>query len=322
MLEESQEKEINQEHDKSYKVFLTHKKSFIELLQSFVAEEWVKIIDEEALELVNKSFILKDYEDREADIVYRLNIKGKEVYFYVLLELQSTVDFTMPFRLLIYMTELWKMIFSNTDENERKKKGYKLPAVIPMVLYNGSHNWTAKMNFKEMQDGYELFGDHILDFEYILFDVNRYEEKELLKIGNLIAAVFMLDQKGDDNKFIERFYKIITIIKNVSPEQWIKFKNWLKRIMIPSLSEEKKTEIDWIIDNTDLWEVDKMVMNLEVTLGEIQKKAELRGREEGRIKERQEIILNMLRQGIDSNIIQSVTKATIEEINKAKQMVN
>lgn len=194
MGDKNDNNKIVHEHDKSYKYFLSDSRSFLELLQGFVKEPWVKDISENDLELVNKSFILRDYEEREADIVYKLKHKGKECYFYVLLELQSTVDYTMPFRLLIYMTELWKQLNNNTDIDKRERKGYRLPAIIPITLYNGSPAWTANMSYRKMQEGYELFGEHLVDFRYILFDVNRYKDEELLKIGNMMAAVFAMDK--------------------------------------------------------------------------------------------------------------------------------
>lgn len=44
---------------------------------------------------VNKSYILQDLEEEESDIVYKINIDGKEIIFYVLLEFQSTVVFSL-----------------------------------------------------------------------------------------------------------------------------------------------------------------------------------------------------------------------------------
>jgi predicted transposase/invertase (TIGR01784 family) len=128
-------KDVHNKHDKTYKIFLKYKKIFLEFIKSFIHEEWVNQINEDDIEIVNKSFILRDYTDKECDLVYRLKLKDTEIYFYVLLELQSTVDFTMPFRLLIYMVELLKLIFSNTDEKIRTAKNYKLPAIVPLVRW-------------------------------------------------------------------------------------------------------------------------------------------------------------------------------------------
>ncbi|PRR71638.1 hypothetical protein MHFGQ_11830 [Moorella humiferrea] len=74
---------------------------FLELLKTFVREDWVEAIDADDLILVNKSYVLQDFSEKEADIVYRLKTKKRNVIFYVLLELQSTVDYLIPFRLLL-----------------------------------------------------------------------------------------------------------------------------------------------------------------------------------------------------------------------------
>jgi len=297
-------KSINNENDKTYKSFLMNKKSFLELLHSFVDEKWVNIIDEKDLELVNKSFILKDYEDRESDIIYKLKTKDKNIYFYIVLELQSTVDFTMPFRLLIYMTELWKQIFLNTDEKIRERKDYRLPAIVPLLLYNGKNNWTVNRSFKEMQDGYELFGEHVVDFKYILFDINRYNDEELIKIGNLISSVFLLDKSGDAKKFIDRLRKIGDKLKSLDKDQFVLLKGWLELIVVSKLPEDKKEEFKNIIKDINIGEGDNMVMNLEIALDEMLKERAI------------EIARNAIEEGIPIKSIIKITGLSIEEIEK------
>ena len=44
----------------------------------------------EAITRIDKSYILQDFNEKEADLVYRLKIKGQDVIFYLLMELQST----------------------------------------------------------------------------------------------------------------------------------------------------------------------------------------------------------------------------------------
>jgi hypothetical protein len=89
------------------------------------------------------------------------------------LELQSTTDHLMPYRLLLYTVEIWRDIFNNTAKKDRERKSFRLPAIIPAVLYNGADKWTSALNFKELQANYRQFEKHLLDFRYILFDVNR-----------------------------------------------------------------------------------------------------------------------------------------------------
>ncbi len=261
----NQHDKVTNEHDKSYKMFLSHKQTFLELIRDFVKEDWVNEVAEESLSLMDKSFILADYQGKEADLVYKARIGDNDVIFYILMELQSTVDYKMTYRLLIYMTELWKRIFADEDENIRTKKDYRLPAIIPMVLYNGKRGWTSPVSFAKYQKGYEYFGKHILDFEYIMFNVNSYDEDELKEIGSLMATIFALDNQFDRSEFIRRFKKFVECIKRFTPEQWMRFKRWLEYIITPKLQEEGQKEIKGIIESTDITEVESMIMNLEVS---------------------------------------------------------
>ena len=61
----------------------------------------------------------------------------QKVIFYVLLELQSRVDYRMPYRLLLYMVEILRHYYNNADVNARKRKKFKFPAVVPIVFFSG-----------------------------------------------------------------------------------------------------------------------------------------------------------------------------------------
>jgi len=68
-------------HDKGYKYILSVKKVFLQLLKSFVRQDWVHRIDKDSLEQINRSFILQDFNGKEADLIYRVKIDGREVFF-------------------------------------------------------------------------------------------------------------------------------------------------------------------------------------------------------------------------------------------------
>ena len=122
--------QIAYEKDKSLKTLFSVKKQFIELIKTFVKEEWVKEIKEENIELADKEFIMPNMHEARADLIYR--VKNEDIYF-ILLEFQSTKDRKMPYRLLSYMLEIW-----------RKYEKEKLPVVIPCVLYTGKEKWNIK----------------------------------------------------------------------------------------------------------------------------------------------------------------------------------
>ena len=323
-------REVHHEHDVGYKHIFSHKATFLEFLRSFTKKEWANLIKEEDLILVDKSYILADFEEEESDILYKVKINGQEVIFYVLLEFQSKVDFQMPMRLLFYMTEVWRDILKNTDKNTRKRKSFKLPAIIPIVLYNGKNKWTAKMNFKEILSGYELFEDNILDFNYMLFDINRYDDDELINMSNLVSAIFLLDQEMNEEELIRRLRKIIYVLKKISPEQFNVFKQWLKNIVKPRLKEEMQKQVDDVLNKSNQEEVDVMVSNLGKTLDNIQKKAIERGMkqgieqgiEKGIEKKAREIAVKAIKMGMDNSVVVELTGLREDEIDIIRKEIS
>ncbi|WP_425447702.1 Rpn family recombination-promoting nuclease/putative transposase, partial [Dethiothermospora halolimnae] len=267
---------------------------------------------------------------KQIGIFVKVNIDGKEIICYVLLEFQSKVDFQMPMRLLFYMAEIWREILKNTTKQEKRRKDFRLPAIIPIVLYNGKNNWTACRSFKEILNGYELFEDNILDFSYILFDVNRYEEEELYNLSNLVSSIFLLDQEIDQKELIRRLTKIKYILKRVSPEQFDVFKQWLKKIIKPRLDKSNESDVDKVLDESNQREVDIMVHNLEKTLDNIKRQGIEQGIEQGlkegmskgRYEEKRQVAMKMIKEGLDIEIIMNITGLNRKEVLKLKRKVD
>jgi predicted transposase/invertase (TIGR01784 family) len=130
-----------------------------------------------------------------------------DVYFYVLLELQSRVDFIMPFRLLKYTTGLLDYIFNNTDEKIRERKDFKFPAIVPIIFYNGGDNWTAAGSFRECTENHDIFGNILTDVGYLLFDLNRMSEDKILSTKKLLDLIFMFDKRRLEIKDIMEVIK-------------------------------------------------------------------------------------------------------------------
>ncbi|OPX93182.1 MAG: hypothetical protein A4E53_00292 [Pelotomaculum sp. PtaB.Bin104] len=280
-------------------------------------------IAEEDLTLVDKSYVLQDFSDKEADIVYRLRIRGTDIIFYILLELQSTVDHTMPFRLLQYMVEVWRDAYNNTPEKERKRKGFRLPAIVPAILYNGEGGWTARRNFREYQLGQERLSRHLLDFEYILFDVNRYGEEELRRQANVISSVFYLDQAVVPPELINRIRELADVLKGMTPEQFRQVTVWLRNAVKSKLPQTLREEMDRVLEETEPWEVDKMITNIERTLDEMQRQArtegKAEGKAEGKIEGKVETARAALREGLDVDVVCRITGLSRETVMELKK---
>lgn len=191
-------------HDKSYKDLYSKKEIAIDLFKNFINKEFTKDLKADDLTLVNKSFISSDYEETESDIVYKAKICDSEAIFYILLEFQSRVDYRMPLRLLFYMVEILRE-FSKNENHDKDDRNIKIPAVIPIVLYNGKQVWDVPSEFRKMFYNEEKFHSGVLNFTYDVFDVNNgFTKEELINSKNVTAAIFLLDQKITPQEFLER----------------------------------------------------------------------------------------------------------------------
>jgi len=223
-----------QEHDTGYKGVLSDKVEFLHFLTKYFPELFKSEVDVtiDDVEKIPNSFITEEFRHLDSDIVYRVKLRDVDVYFYVLLELQSSVDFTMPLRLLRYIVGLLTFLFNNADEKARKRKDFRLPAIVPIVLYNGDAVWTAMRSFREYTEHYDVFGDSIIDFRYHLFDLKRQDEETILSTRRLIDIIFMLDKILNRNTLKNEGLDGVSehlagVAVNFTPEERSKMAGWI-----------------------------------------------------------------------------------------------
>jgi len=298
----------DQKHDEGYKSILSVTANFLHFLKKYFAVSWVADISVNDIERIDKSFITQEYRRVDSDLIYKLRKGDADIYFYVLLELQSTVDYTMPFRLLRYMVELLNDVFQNIDEKVRTRKDFRLPAIVPIVLYDGDNKWTAAKSYKEYTKNYEIFGDNIIDFEYLLLDLNRIADSEILPVQKLLDAVFSLAKMRFEKK--------------LSPEElkvW-----WVEQA--PYLSKDDISElVDWMVfafrvppeikktlkTSLEKGDYTSMKTGFELWVDEF---VDERGVLKGERKKALEIADAMRAKGKDVNEIAEFTGLTVDEI--------
>ncbi len=279
----SHKNDIHHIHDKSYKDLYSKKEIALDLFKNLSNAEWVKDLKAEDLTLVNNTYITADYEEKEADIVYKAEIDGKEVVIYILLEFQSSVDYTMPLRLLFYMCEILKE-YSVNAKHKKYDKTVKVPAVIPIVLYNGEHVWDVPKQFRKMIYNEELFSNNILNFEYDIFDISNDEKlskDKLVDLKNVTSAIFLLDQKMDAVEFLERIRVIALYFNSLSDAEIKAIKKWIKNTVVNPLAESAIKILE-----ADREDVELMVARNAFILDEMKEKSKAEGRIEGKIEGR------------------------------------
>jgi hypothetical protein len=119
------------------------------------------------------------------------------LFVIALLEHQSRVNFRMPFKLLFYMISIWENYEKEADEKGIKPtaKDFKYPPILPLVFYDGPDEWTAQTSFlQKVELGSSIFEKYTPKFEYELIDLNKYNETDILKFGDVLSVVLLIDK--------------------------------------------------------------------------------------------------------------------------------
>jgi hypothetical protein len=272
---------------------------------------WTEEITADDLTQVESTFVLKTYGKRESDVIYEY--KKKKLFFYILLEQQSKPDFTMPFRLLHYMVCLLAREFDNAPEDVRILKDFRLPAVVPIVLYNGEESWTPVQSFKEYTANHDEFGDYLIDFKYILFDLNRYNEDGILTTYKLLDFVFSMDLRHnskDKEDFRRKLRKLAALQNELTDDDVVKFLAWIINVIFRGKTPHENFEKE-VFDTFRKGDVEKMTHAFDGLLDmEIDSAIE---------KRLATIIKNMLAAGDSVEKVASVTEVPLYRVEELQQ---
>ena len=308
---------IHHEHDKMVKKILENKKEAAEFINRAI--KLCEQIKPDDLINYNKEYITEFFEIREADVVYKF--KNNNVFF--LIEHQRKVDYSMPYRIFEYKSEILK---SNVDREGIKQKSYKVPLIIAVVIYTGSGNWKVPQNLLQVQEQCTTYLKEQLGINsfYVLEDVNKYSNQELLESNNFLEKIFLLEKSKNEEEVKENFIKIIEKLQEeekqgkITKEAKEEFENNIIKILLPKISiKEMKEQLEKVEKTRK--EGDGQMYGLAVCdmLARENKKIEKRGRKNGIIQEAQ----NLINMKISSEQIKKATGLTDEELEKLKSKI-
>jgi hypothetical protein len=132
-------------HDSGYKLLFSHPEMVRDLLRDWVPGDWVREADFSTLERVNGSYVADSQKQRHDDMVWRLRLRDRWLWVYLLLEFQSATDDWMALRMMIYLGLLAQDLVKRGELAEGK-----LPPILPLVLYNGQPPWRAAVEVGDL----------------------------------------------------------------------------------------------------------------------------------------------------------------------------
>lgn len=308
-------------HDSGYKRLFSNKTIFRQLIETFVEEPWIQELDFAHATRIDKSFVSEHYKETESDIIYRVPLRHpdgseREVYFYVLIEFQSTVQRFMVLRVLHYITSLYLDHLLTYGVKET----LQLPAVLPILLYNGDESWTAPTALRDLIADYPPLGNYHPHFEYLKIAENEFSLGRLLGIRNLISALFIVEAHYD----LSLLEELVLALYDEEPdrEAIYLFLNWLKQLALyGKIDENAYGSLARAVQNKE--EVKSMFLTAfereKAKVRDAARKEGLdeghkEGHKEGRKEQATQIALTMLTRGFMPEQIADLTGLPVEVV--------
>ena len=300
-------------HDKSIRMLLKDRNEATGFINKVVFnEEKIKIGD---IEEYTENFITSNYKDKVADIVYKYcPIDG--VYF--LIEHQTKIDQNMPIRIAEYSLEIMKAEY---------KKG-KRAEVIAIVLYTGKRKWNVPTNLgtvsEENNENCKLVGMHT---NYTLYCSNNYSDRELIKEGNALSIVLLLERTQSIESLIKKINEILQSKLELSEESRQLITTYIVNVLKGILGEERTKELTNKLNNEkenfsmleevirkEFFENRKRGMKDGIKVG---REAGIKtGIKNGKKQERRKTINRMHKLGFDVKQISEILGISNEEVNR------
>ena len=305
VMEEGETYQVrNQKHDKIFKEILDNKKEGVKLLNKYLDLK----IEEKDIEKYTRKFVLPELENRESDVIYKL--KNEQIFF--LIEHQTKVDYSMPFRMLEYIVEIMR---SAVSREKMKNKSEKLPIVVPIVIYTGKENWKVPGLLQERQ---AYYGKTNLEFKYNLVDGSKISKEELMKENSILSKVILLEKLDNPEEILE-ILKDVTTKDLDSDEKY--FINLILKYLLPEKLSKEKTK--GILEILKRKEDDTMFIDILRKYFDDKEKEAVRTAVEENTKDTAkattyELIKEMLRKNIDEKTVIEVTKISNQELKEIK----
>jgi hypothetical protein len=182
--------------------------------------------------------------------VWKVRLRQTTLYVCLLFEFQSQPDAWMAARMLVYAGLLYQDLLKTPAALPEGR----LPAVLPLVLYNGMPGWSAATTLGALQAPMPAsLAPWQPAISYLLIDEQRYSEAELPPDPNLASAIIRLEQAGTHGEAL----RIVQLLNRwlTDPEQQglrKDFANWMRWVLLPGRAPQLADELPGVQDLIDM----------------------------------------------------------------------
>ncbi|MEM6454375.1 MAG: Rpn family recombination-promoting nuclease/putative transposase [Acidobacteriota bacterium] len=190
-------------YDRNFRQLFANPEFLADLLRAWLPGDWIDHLDWSTLKAHREIAVAPGLRKRESDMIWRVAWidpdadpsdprRRHDVLLYLLLEFQQTVDPGMVIRLGLYQL----LLYQDLRKSGGLRGGRKLPAVLPIVIYNGRRRWTASTQLAELiDDRPAALQPYRPNLHYLAIDLNELAASG--EADNLVALLSRLERSED-----------------------------------------------------------------------------------------------------------------------------
>jgi predicted transposase/invertase (TIGR01784 family) len=301
---------VDHPHDKLIRRLLSSVPTARDILESYLPQEVIALIDLNSLERQPDTFVDAQHRKHEIDVLFKTQCKktAKEAYIWVLVEQQRDPDVWLPLRIFCYIAVIW--------DNFRKKyssraKSVKIPFIYPLIISNASKPYQHSLKLCDLiepEEAKPLF-DNLFKAPIQLIDLAAVPD-EALRINlqeHVRAQALLLSLKHVFDSNLQSILETIlfSVFKTLED---MGYKDDVADLLFYLYNEGNLT------DSAQFWAFlhQKFSPDIEekmMTLGQ-------RDRQQASQEEKQKTALRMLKKKLDITLISEITDLTPQEIKQ------
>ncbi len=204
------------------------------------------------------------------------------------------------------------------DYRVNHKRIKKLPAIFPLVLYNGKAKWSAPSNIQDLIEQEPALGDYAIQFNYLLLNERKYTKERLLTIRNIVSTLFLAEGNYDIT-LLER--ELLNLYDHEDDKQAVSlFLNWFRQLALyGKVSPDDYAKLDYVYRTKE--EVQTMLVT---ALEQEKKKIYAQGAAEGvakGVEAQRQMLLQFIHWRFQSNEVeQTHMEQQLAQVNDLQQL--
>lgn len=281
-------------------VYPRHDQLFKQLLHTFFAEflevffpEVHKEIDVNEIRPVSEEMYtdLFEGERRQVDVVIETTLKGDDTVIIIHVEPQSYVEANFHERMYHYFNLLyWK---------------YRKP-ILPIAVFSYGKNYEEQDHFSI---SFPFF--RVLSFQFLMLELRKKNWREYLETNNPVAAALLSKMGYAEKEKVQVKKEFLRMIMNMKLDaaKSAFIIGFFERYLTLNKREEEEL----------MTEIEQMPNEEREHLMQLSNSWIEKGMEKGRVEEKKNIVVEMLKQGLAIDLISEITKLDREAIEDIKR---